>query len=75
MFEPWQLAMIDDAGYNGIRDEHIERLTQVLLSSGLSTIDRNTFENHCIRCGIEPSNFTQEDLENLERKMNEEKSI
>lgn len=24
MFEPWQLAMIDEAGYNGIREEHIE---------------------------------------------------
>ena len=24
MFEPWQLAMIDEAGYNGIRQEHIE---------------------------------------------------
>lgn len=22
MFESWQLAMMDDAGYNGIRDEH-----------------------------------------------------
>ena len=24
MFEPWQLGLIDEAGYNGIRPEHIE---------------------------------------------------
>ena len=30
MFEPWQLAMIDDAGYNGIRDEHIDCVAQSL---------------------------------------------
>ena len=26
MFEPWMLAAIDDAGYNGIRDEHLDRV-------------------------------------------------
>lgn len=44
MFEPWQLAMIDDAGYNGVRDEHIDRVAESLLSTGLNEIDRNAFE-------------------------------
>jgi hypothetical protein len=35
MFEPWQLAMMDDAGYNGIRDEHIDRVAESLLATGL----------------------------------------
>ena len=26
MFEPWQLGLIDEAGYNGIRPEHIRRV-------------------------------------------------
>ena len=26
MFKPWQLGMIDQAGYNGIRPEHIRRV-------------------------------------------------
>ena len=46
MFEPWQLAMIDEAGYNGIRDEHIEKVAESLLASGLTEIDRSTFERH-----------------------------
>ena len=56
MFEPWQLAAMDDAGYNGIRDEHI---------------DRSTFDYHCHKCGVDPDNFTQADLERLQEKFNE----
>lgn len=43
MFEPLELAMIDKAGYNGIRDEHIEKITDSLLLSGLTQVDRNIF--------------------------------
>lgn len=31
MFELWQLAMLDDAGYSGIRDEHIDRVAESLI--------------------------------------------
>lgn len=71
MFEPWQLAMIDDAGYNGIRDEHINRVSESLLSSDLTCIDHNTFDYHCHKCGIDYDNFTQTDLEHLQNKLNE----
>jgi len=72
MFEPWQLAMIDEAGYNGIRDEHIDRVASSLLSTGLTNIDRDVFEHHCRKCGINPDNFSQEDLDALERRLNEQ---
>ena len=71
MFEPWQLAAMDDAGYNGIRDEHIDRVAESLLSTGLNEIDRNAFEYHCHKCGIDPNNFTQADLDRLQEKLNE----
>lgn len=71
MFEPWQLGMIDEAGYNGIRDEHIEKVADSLLSTGLTEIDRGTFESHCYKCGINPDNFTQSDLDRLEEKLND----
>lgn len=70
MFEPWQLAAIDDAGYNGIRDEHINRVTKSLLSTGLTEIDRYTFECHCYKCGIDSNNFTKADLARLQEKLN-----
>lgn len=71
MFEPWQLAAIDDAGYNGIRDEHIERVATSLLATGLIEIDHSTFDYHCHKCGIDPDNFTQVDLNLLQEKLNE----
>ena len=70
MFAPWQLAAIDDAGYNGISDEHIERVAQSLLSTGLKNIDRETFDSHCYKCGINPNNFKQADLDRLQVRLN-----
>ena len=70
MFKPWQLGMIDEAGYNGIRDEHIEKIAASLLSSGQTQIDRSTFEYHCRRCGINPDNFKQTDLDRLQERLN-----
>lgn len=71
MLESWQLTAIDDAGYNGIRDEHIGRVAESLLSTGLTEIDRSMFEYHCHKCGIDPNNFTQADIERLQDKINE----
>ena len=70
VFEPWQLAMMDQAGYNGIRDEHVDRVAQSLLATGLTEIDRATFDYHCHKCGIDPNNFTQDNLDRLQEKLN-----
>lgn len=70
MFEPWHLAMIDAAGYNGIREEHIQKVARALLESGVKNIDRSTFERYCYSCGVNPSNFTQSDLNRLEAMLN-----
>jgi hypothetical protein len=72
-FEPWQLAMIDDAGYNDIREEHIEEVAQEILYMGISNVSRDNFELACSRCGIDPENFTQADLEELEILLNEKR--
>lgn len=70
MFEPWQLGMLDEAGYNGIRDEHIEKISESLRSEGLIDISRTAFATHCYRCGISPNNFTQKDLDELQKRLN-----
>lgn len=71
MLEAWQLGMIDEAGYNGIREEHLAKVAASILSTGLKDIDQNIFESHCQMCGIAPNNFTQEELARLEEKLNE----
>jgi hypothetical protein len=70
MFKPWQLAAMDDAGYNGVRDEHIDRAAESLLAADLTEIDRSTFDYHCRKCGIDPNNFTGADLDRLQERLN-----
>ena len=79
-FEPWMLALMDDGGYNGIRDEHIEKLACKLLEmkSGEMeetvtdpiVIDGQTFRIACRECGMDPDNFTEEDLRRLQQRLN-----
>ena len=71
MFNPWQLAMMDGAGYNGIRDEHIDCVAESLLATGLTQIDQNTFDYHCRKCGVDPNNFKQADLDRLQARLNQ----
>lgn len=70
MFEPWQLAAIDEAGYNGIREEHIDRVAEAILRTGLTEIDRGTFDRCCYQCGVNPNNFNQDDLDCLLERLN-----
>ena len=69
-FEPWMLAAIDRAGYNGIRQEHIEAVAQELLDTGLTEISRSAFDAACRRCGVDADTFTQADLDRLEACLN-----
>lgn len=66
-FKPWMLGAIDEAGYNGICDEHLSRVAEKLLATGQTTIDRATFDHACRMAGVAPENFTQADLDRLER--------
>lgn len=64
-YEPWMLAAMDQAGYNGVRNEHIAAVAEELLNIGQTEIDRDTFNLACYRCGIDPAVFTQENLNKL----------
>ncbi len=70
-FAPWELAAIDQAGYNGIRDEYIDAVAENLLATGKTEIDRQTFDDSCYSLGINPDNFSQDDLNKLQEKLNE----
>ena len=69
MFDPWMLAAIDDAGYNGIRDEHLERVADEIYKTGLSEIDRDTFEHACRQAGVEAELLYAESFERLKNKL------
>lgn len=69
-FEPWMLAAMDDAGFNGITDEHIRRVARDIQEIGQAYIDRQTFNRACFAVGVDPENFTQDDLDKLEEVLN-----
>ena len=71
MFEPWMLAMMDQAGAFGIREEHIDEVAQKILGMGISDVSRQDFDRACWKCNIDPNSFTQADLERLQEKLNE----
>ena len=70
MYQAWQLAAIDDAGYNGIRDSHIEKLARAIEESGVCHVGNEEFEYFCRKCGMDSGCFTQEDVDRLERRLN-----
>ena len=69
-FEPWMLAAIDQAGLNGIREEHIEAVARELLCAGLTEVSWEDFAAACRYCGVSPERFTQEDLDRLLERLN-----
>ena len=68
-FEPWMLAAIDQAGYNGIRTEHINAVAEEILSTGVTEVSQQDFDTACCRCGITSENFTQADLDKLQERL------
>ena len=69
-YKPWMLAAIDQAGYNEIRESHIDMVAESLLKSGVTEVSRQDFDAACRRCGINSDNFTQADLDRLRERLN-----
>lgn len=69
-FEPRMLAAMDQAGDNGICEKHIEAAAAEILRTGLTETDKETFNAACRRCGINPGNFTTEDLDEPQYMLN-----
>ena len=69
-FQPWMLAAIDRAGYNGIRQAHIDAVAEEILNMGITEVSRQDFDAACRRCGVNGDNFTQSDLDRLQERLN-----
>ena len=58
MFEPWQLGLIDQAGYNGIRAEHIRRVGDELNKLPFDDLNDQDFRSACLLICINHDNFS-----------------
>jgi hypothetical protein len=70
MWDAAVFAALDDAGHNGIRDEHIQRVANAILQSGYTEINDYLFSKICESCGIDSSNFTACDIQRLKEVIN-----
>ena len=71
MFEAWQLAMMEDYGLADTNTGLINRVARTLAKSPNDTIDTAEFRSACLESGVDPDSFTQSDLAQLQRKLNE----
>lgn len=71
MFKDWQLAMMEDYGMMDTNTGLINRVARHLAKSPNETIDTEEFRSVCLFCGVDPDSFTDSDLDQLQRKLNE----
>ena len=71
MFKDWQLAMMEDYGQMDTNTGLINRVARRLADSPSDSIDTEEFRQTCVSCGVDPDSFSQGDLDQLQRKLNE----
>ncbi len=71
MWEAWQLAALEDLGLTDTGTGLVNRVARKLAESPNDTIGTDEFRRTCLSCGVDPDSFTQSDLDQLQRKLNE----
>ena len=70
-YEGWHLAAMEDAGYMDTNTGLINRVANYLAKSPNDEIDTAEFRSACYAVGVDPDSFTQSDLKELQRKLNQ----
>lgn len=70
-FKAWQLAAMEDHGYMDTSTGCINRVARYLANSPNDTINTAEFRSACYACNVDPDSFTQRDLAQLQRKLNQ----
>lgn len=70
-YKAWHLAAMEEHGYTDTSDGLVNRVARYLAKSPNDTIDTAEFRRACIACSVDPDSFTQSDLDQLQRKLNQ----
>ena len=70
-FQGWHLAAMEDMGLTDTNSGLINRVARILAMSPNDEIDTDEFRAACYKAGVDPDSFTQSDLDQLQRKLNE----
>lgn len=70
-YEPWMLNAMEEHGHMTTNTGLINKVAHYLAKSPNDVIDTAEFRKACYACNIDPDSFTQKDLEQLQRKLNQ----
>ena len=70
-FKDWHLAVLEDYGYGDTDTALINRVARHLAKSESDVINNDEFIRACDDCGVDPHSFTQKDLDELQKKLNQ----
>ncbi len=70
-YKAWHMAAMEDYGYGTTGTALVNRVAHYLAEYGSENIDNTEFINACTACNVDPYSFTQEDMEQLQRKLNQ----
>lgn len=68
-YSAWELAAIDAAGHNGIRDEHLDAVAAEIRKIPGNSVNATQFREACRRAFVDPDNFTQDDINALQHRL------
>ena len=71
-YDPWMLNAMEEYGYTDTNDGLINRVAVEIQRTHPNggNIGDDEFRRACLTCGVNPSSFTQRDIEKLARRLN-----
>lgn len=70
-YKTWHLVAMEENGYMDKNDSLVNRVAYYIAKSPSDTIDTAEFRQACIACNVNPDSFTQSDLDQFQRKLNQ----
>lgn len=67
--DPMFMAFMEESGEVDTKEGRINRVALSLKKCRIQNIDTSTFERVCRECGIDPTSFTQKDIQRIEMKL------
>lgn len=70
-YEAWMLAAMEEHGYMDTKEGQLNRLARYLSEQPEEIVDNEAFLRACRNCRVDPRSIDRQDLENLQRKLND----
>jgi hypothetical protein len=70
-YEPWMFVAMEEEGYTDTKEGQINRVAKYLAQGTGNEIGEQEFRRACAACGVKPSSFTQNDLNAIQKKLDQ----